>query len=120
MDKYKLTKSEARFADLIWANAPLSSMNLVKIAERELRWKKSTTYTVLKTLCEKGLFQNEQAMVTAILTREEFYAEQSRRYVEDTYEGSLPQFLVSFIGGQKLSAKQADELKRLIDEHRED
>jgi predicted transcriptional regulator len=120
MDKFKLTKSEARFADLIWANAPLSSTNLVKIAERELCWKKSTTYTVLKTLCEKGIFQNDKATVSAVLTREEFYAGQSRRYVEDTYAGSLPQFLVSFIGGSKLSAKQADELKRLIDEHRED
>jgi predicted transcriptional regulator len=120
MDKFKLTKSEARFADLIWSNAPLTSTKLVKIAEQEMRWKKSTTYTVLKTLCEKGIFQNESAMVSAVLTREEFYSRQSRHYVDDTFEGSLPRFLVSFIGGKSLSASQAEELKRLIDEHKEE
>ena len=120
MEKFKLTKSQAKFAELIWENTPISSSELVKIAECEMHWKKSTTYTVLKKLCEKGIFQNENATVSDILTREEFYSGHSRSYVEDTFGGSLPKFLLSFIGGKHLSENQAEELKRLIDEHSED
>ena len=85
-----------------------------------MNWKKSTTYTVLKKLCDKGIFKNENALVTAVLKKEEFYAEQSRNYVDETFGGSLPKFLAAFVGGNKLNAKQAEELKRLIDEHKED
>lgn len=118
-DNFKFTKTEAKFADLIWANEPLESPELVKIAEREMRWKKSTMYTVLKKLCEKGIFKNENALVTALIKKDEFYANQSRYYVEETFGGSLPKFIAAFIGGKKLNAKQADELQRLIDEHKE-
>jgi len=119
MSDYKLTQSEAKFADLIWEHEPLGSGELVKLCEKELGWKKSTTYTVLKKLCEKGIFRNENAVVSSLVTKDEYYAKQSVRFVEDTFGGSLPKFLTAFIGGRKLSKHQAEELKRLIDEHEE-
>jgi len=116
MREYKLTESEEKFAELIWQNEPIGSGDLVKLCEKEMNWKKSTTYTVLKKLCEKGIFQNENAIVSSLITRAEYYAKQSIRFVEDTFGGSLPKFLTAFISGIKLSKQQAEELKRLIDE----
>lgn len=117
---YKLTESEEKFAELIWQNEPLSSGDLVKLCEKEMNWKKSTTYTVLKKLCEKSIFQNENAIVTSLITKDEYYSKQSVRFVEDTFGGSLPKFLTAFIGSKKISKQQAEELKKLIDEHKED
>ena len=117
MGDYRLADAEARFADLIWEREPLASPELVKISEREMNWKKSTTYTVLKKLCEKGIFRNENAVVSAVLTREEFYGRQSRKYVEDVFEGSLPRFLTAFCGGKKLSAREVEEMRKFIDEN---
>ena len=119
MEDYKLGEQETRFADLIWDNAPITSPDLVKLAAEVMQWKKSTTYTMLRRLCERGIFKNESAMVSVILTRDQFYGGQSRKYVEDTFGGSLPRFITSFIGGKGLSDKQADELVRLINEHKE-
>ena len=119
MEDFKLGEQETRFANLIWDNAPITSPDLVKLAAEVMRWKKSTTYTMLRRLCERGIFKNENAMVAVILTREQFYGGQSRKYVEDRFGGSLPRFITSFIGGKGLSDKQADELVRLIDERRE-
>lgn len=119
MKEYKLTESEGKFAELIWQNEPLSSGDLVKLCGKEMNWKKSTTYTVLKKLCQKGFFQNENAVVSSLVTKDEYYSRQSIRFVEDTFGGSLPKFLTAFISGRKLSKHQAEELKRLIDEHRE-
>ena len=116
---YKLTETEEKFAELIWQKEPIGSGQLVKISEKEMKWKKSTTYTVLKKLCEKGIFQNENAVVTSLISKDEYYAKQSIRFVEDTFGGSLPKFLTAFISGKKLSKHQAEELKRLIDEHKE-
>ncbi|MGE4485731.1 MAG: BlaI/MecI/CopY family transcriptional regulator [Oscillospiraceae bacterium] len=118
MNDYKLAQGEAKFADLVWQHEPIGSGKLVKLCENELNWKKSTTYTVLKILCEKGIFQNHNAVVTSVIKKDEFYARQSRRFVEDTFGGSLPKFLTAFIGGKKLSDRQAEELKKLIDENR--
>lgn len=120
MNDFKLAEIEAKFADLIWQNEPIISTKLVKIAERELQWKKSTTYTVLKKLCERGIFKNENAVVTSVFTKEEFYAKHSQNYVDDTFGGSLPKFLTAFISNRKLNAKQSEELKRLIDEHKDE
>jgi len=117
--EYKLSQSETRFAEIVWQHEPSGSGELVKLCEKELGWKKSTTYTVLKKLCEKGILQNENAVVTSLLKKDEFYAKQSRQLVEDAFDGSLPKFLTAFIGGQKLSDAQADELKRLIEAHKE-
>lgn len=119
MKAYKLTESEERFAELIWQNEPIGSGDLVKLCEKEMNWKKSTTYTVLKKICEKGIFQNENAVVSSLINKDEYYVKQSIRFVEDTFGGSLPKFLAAFIGGRKLNEHQAEELKRLIDEHKE-
>lgn len=115
MNDYKLADVEAKFADIIWANEPLSSSMLVKLCEKELNWKKSTTYTVLKKLTERGIFKNENSTVTSVLSKEEFYGRQSRMYVEETF-GSLPKFLTAFFNGKKLSPEEAEEIKRYIDE----
>ena len=112
-----LTAAEEKLAGLIWREATLTSPALVTLAEQEIDWKKSTTYTVLKKLCDKGIFKNENANVSVVLTHDELIAHQSQRYVEDTFGGSLPKFITSFIGGKKLTPEQAAELKRLIEEH---
>ncbi len=112
-----LTAAEEKLAGILWRAAPLTSPELVALADTELGWKKSTTYTVLKKLCDKGVFQNDNAVVTVTLTREELAARQSRRFVEDTFGGSLPRFITSFFGGKKLTPEQADELRQLIEEH---
>ncbi|MDF2540575.1 MAG: BlaI/MecI/CopY family transcriptional regulator [Herbinix sp.] len=119
MKFYKLAETEEKFAELIWNNEPIGSGDLVKLCEREMKWKKSTTYTVLKKLCEKDIFQNENAVVSSLITKDEYYTKQSIRFVEDTFGGSLPKFLTSFIGAKKISKHQAEELKKLIDEHKE-
>ena len=111
-----LTTAEKKLADLIWRDAPITSPDLVVLAERELEWKKSTTYTVLKKLCEKGVIKNENALVSVLLSYDELISHQSRYFIEDTFGGSLPKFIASFIGGRKLTQEQAAEIKRLIDE----
>ena len=116
---HKLTQSEQRFADIIWQHQPIGSGELVKICEKEMGWKKSTTYTVLKNLCQKGILRNDNAVVSSLVTKEEYYSDQSIRFVEDTFGGSLPKFLTAFINSKKLSKHQAEELKKLIDEHKE-
>ncbi len=118
MKEYKLAESEEKFAELIWQNEPIGSGDLVKLSQKEMNWKKSTTYTVLKKLCEKGIFQNKNAVVSSLISKDEYYAKQSIHFVEDTFGGSLPKFLTAFISGKKLSNHQAEELKRLIDEHK--
>lgn len=120
MKSYKLTTGEAKIADLIWEHEPIGSGDLVKLCEEELDWKKSTTYTMLKKLCDKGIFLNKNAIVSSRLKKNELYARQSRRFVEDTFGGSLPKFLTAFIGEEKLTEHQAEELKKLIDDYKEE
>lgn len=120
MKDYKLTESEEKFAQLIWQNEPIGSGDLVKLCENKMNWKKSTTYTVLKKLCEKGIFHNENAVVSSLISKDEYYSKQSVCFVEDTFGGSLLKFLTAFIRGKKLSKQQAEELKRLIDEYKSD
>ena len=114
-----LTDAEEKLATLIWRDAPLTSPELVAVAEREMDWKKSTTYTVLKKLCDKGVFKNENANVSVILSRDEQSSRQSRYYIEDAFGGSLPNFFSSFFSGRKLTPEQAAELKLMIEEHEE-
>ena len=118
MEEYKLGAVEARFADLIWQHEPLTSGELVKLCREELDWKKSTTYTVLKKHCERGLFQNQDGVVTSLMSKAEFAALQSERFVEETFDGSLPAFLAAFTRRKKLSDREVRELQRLIDENR--
>ncbi|MCH5254172.1 MAG: BlaI/MecI/CopY family transcriptional regulator [Lachnospiraceae bacterium] len=115
MKEYRLAEGEAKFAELIWQNEPIASPELVKLCEKEFEWKKSTTYTVLKKLCDRGIFQNENAQVTSLISKEEFYSYKSREFVEQTFGGSIPKFLTAFMGGKRLTAKQAEEIKELID-----
>ena len=118
MADMRLGPVESRFAELIWDGEPISSTELVHLAERELEWKKSTTYTVLKRLCEKGIFQNEGVVVTSRLSREEYAARQSEQFVEETFSGSLPAFLTAFTRRKKLTEEEIDQLQRLIERNR--
>lgn len=118
MNDYKLADVETKFAEIIWENAPIPSPELVKLCEEQLNWKKSTTYTVLKKLIDKGIFQNQNAVVSVLIPREEFYGRQSRKYVEEIF-GSLPCFLTAFFRGKKLSAEEAKALREYIDHFEE-
>ena len=102
MSDYRLGAIEARFADIIWENEPVTSSNIVKLAEIELGWKKSTTFTVLRRLCDKGIFINEKGTVTSLISKQDFYSMQSERFVDDTFGGSLPAFIAAFSKRKKL------------------
>lgn len=115
MEELRLGVVEARFADLIWSHEPLTSGELVKLCQQELNWKKSTTYTVLKRLCQRGIFQNQGGIVSSLMSRQEFYAAQSEQFVEDTFQGSLPAFIAAFTSRKTLSAKEIAEIRRMID-----
>lgn len=115
MEEMKLGLVESKFADIIWANAPLSSRELVKLCQEQLEWKKSTTYTVLKKLCERGIFQNCDGTVTVLISKADFHAMQSEKFVEDTFDGSLPAFLAAFTKRKALTAQEIEEIRRMID-----
>ena len=119
MKSVELGEVQAAFADIIWEHEPVGSGELVKICEQELGWKKPTTYTVLRKLCEKGLFKNENGIVSSVISRNEFNASKSEKFVEDTFDGSLPAFIAAFISRKKISAKEADEIQKMIDEYKE-
>ena len=114
----KLGAMEMRFAELIWQNEPINSGELVKLCETELNWKKSTTYTMLRRLCQRGIFQNEGSIVSAVMTREEFDARETTDFVEEKFNGSLPRFLAAFTARKKLSDAEIDALQKLIDDSR--
>lgn len=120
MGEVQLGAAEARFAEIVWQKEPVTSSELVKLGEKELNWKRTTVHTVLRRLCDKGLFRNDGGMVTSLLSREEFYGKQSRQFVEDTFDGSLPAFLAAFTRGRRLTAAEAEELRRMIDEVKEE
>lgn len=109
---------ETKFAELIWDNEPVSSGNLVKICEKELGWKKSTTYTMLRRLCQRNIFQNTGGTVTSLLSKQEFHGLQSEKFIEETFNGSLPQFLAAFTARKRLSDREIDELQKLIDQNK--
>lgn len=118
MTDIRLGPVESRFADLIWENEPLASGELVQICQEELNWKKSTTYTVLRRLIDRGIFQNEKGMVTSLISKSEFNAVQSEKFVEETFAGSLPQFLTAFTKRRKLSDQEIAEIQKIIEERR--
>ena len=115
MAEYKLGEVESVFADIIWTNEPLPSRRLAELAGQRLNWKRSTTYTILKRLCDRQLFQNSAGVVTSLVSREEFYARQSEQFVQDTFHGSLPAFLAAFSSRKKLSDREIEELQKVID-----
>ena len=120
MEPYKLGEMEARFADLIWEHAPIRSGELTKLCEEKFNWKRTTTYTMLKRLCERGMFENERGMVQVRMTKEEFQAGQGSSFIEDYFDGSLPLFLTAFSRKNRLSREGVEKLQQLIDSYREE
>ena len=120
MNVIELAAVQERFADIVWANEPIASGDLVKVCEKELNWKKPTTYTVLRKLCEKGLLQNVDGVVSSLVGREEFYSAKSEQIIEDSYEGSLPAFIAAFTSHKKLSRKDVDEIQKMIDAYKKE
>ena len=120
MEDTKLGLVEGRFAEIVWRNAPLSTRALVEICERELNWKRTTTYTVLKKLCERGIFKTENSTVTVLIDRADFYAMQGERLIEESYGGSLPAFLAAFTSRKRLSGEEIAEIRRMIDAYEEE
>ncbi|WP_028610620.1 BlaI/MecI/CopY family transcriptional regulator [Paenibacillus harenae] len=116
MESYKLFDAEYKFASLIWEHEPINSTALVKLCQERLGWKKSTTYTVLRKLCERGVLRNADAVVTAVIKKEDAQRYESQSVMERAFNGSLPQFITAFLGEKKLSKKEAEELKRIIEE----
>ena len=110
---------EAKFADIIWENEPNSSAELASRAWDELKWKKTTAYTVLKRLCDKGIFQNVKGTVTSLISKDELYAMRSEKFVDDTFDGSLPAFVAAFATRKKISKKDISELRKMIDDYEE-
>lgn len=115
MEEYKLGMVESRFADIIWTHEPLSSRQLVALCLQELEWKKSTTYTVLKKLCEKGFFQNRNGTITSLISKSEYCARQSEKFIEETFDGSLPAFLAAFTKRKNLTQHEIAQIRAMID-----
>jgi len=120
MKQYKLAEMEQRLADLIWANAPINARELTALCEGAFQWKRTTTYTMLKRLCDRKLFENQGGTVVALMSRDEFQAAQGEVFLNETFGGSLPQFVAAFTRRNKLNEREIDELQRLINEHKED
>ena len=119
MEQYKLGEMEQRFAELIWDHEPVSSRTLTELCAEAFDWKRTTTYTMLRRLCDRGLFQNQNGTVSALLSKSDFQAGQGEQFLNDTFAGSLPQFFAAFTRRNKLSEKEINEIQRLIDEHKE-
>lgn len=116
MAEYRLGEIEMRFAELIWNNEPIASGELAKLGLLELNWKRTTTYTVLKRLCDKGIFENNKGVVTSLVSKQMFQAKQSEEFVEEAFAGSLPDFVAAFVSQKKLSKDEIEKLKKIIDE----
>lgn len=116
---YIMTEAESLLADIIWESEPIASGELVKLAAEKLNWKKSTTYTVLRKICENGIFTNTDAVVTSVMSKEEYTRRKGERYLEENYNGSLPGFVAAFLKRQKLSKKEIEELALLIEEYKD-
>ena len=117
MTEYRLGEIEMKFAEIIWRHEPISSGELASISLKELNWKRTTTYTVLKRLCDKGIFKNEKGVVTSLVSKRLFQAKQSEEFVEGAFGGSLPNFVAAFVSQKKLSQEEIEELKRIIEEN---
>ena len=116
MERFKLFDAEYKFVSIVWDNEPVKSTELVRLCSEKLGWKKSTTYTVLKKLCQRGILQNKDATVTALIRREDVQRYESKAVLDRAFDGSLPKFLTAFLGERKLSEQEAEELRRIIEE----
>lgn len=119
MSELKAGSTEAKFADIIWQNEPISSSLLAAKSEEALGWKKTTSFTVLKRLCNKGIFQNVKGTVTSLISRKDYFSLQSEQFVKETFDGSLPAFVAAFASRKKLSSEDIAELRRIVDEYEE-
>jgi len=115
MTEIQLGVIETRYADMIWEREPVTSSKLVKLTAVEFNWKRTTAHNVLRRLCDKGLFKNDNGTVTSLISRQEFYALQSKRFVEDTFDGSLPAFIAAFTKNSTLTRGEAAEIRKMID-----
>lgn len=120
MARIDLGEVQEAFASIVWNREPIASGELVKVCEKELNWKKPTTYTVLRKLCEKGLLQNIDGVVTSVISRDSFYSAKSEQFVQDTFDGSLPAFFAAFISRKNLTAQEADEIQQMINTFRKE
>jgi len=111
----RLGNIESRFAEIVWERAPLSTSELIKLCEAEFDWKRTTTYTVLKRLSERGIFKNENGTVTVLITKDEFYSMQSEKLVNESFGGSLPAFVAAFTSRKSLSESEIEEIRKIID-----
>ena len=119
MEDIRLGLVESHFADIVWKNEPIHSRELIKICEKELNWKRTTTYTVLKKLCNRGILQIQDGTITSLISKAEFYAIQSEKFVEESFDGSLPNFIAAFTSMKKLSQEDIDAIKTMIDNYGE-
>ena len=117
MEYARLCDSDYRFMCIVWENAPVNSGELVRLCQEELGWKKSTTYTVIKKLCEKGYIQNDDATVRVLIPKEQAQTNESTYFVERTFDGSLPSFVAAFLGGRTITEQEAKQLRKMIREH---
>lgn len=118
METPKIFDSELRFCEILWSHEPIKSSELVRLCAEELGWKKSTTYTVLRRLCDRGIFQNQGGVVTSLLSRADYDTAQSRQFVEDSFSGSLPAFITAFTRRKKLTDDEISQLQKLIEQNR--
>lgn len=117
MGELQMGAIESRFADIIWQNEPIATTELVKLAAENFNWKKTTTYTVLKRLCDKGIFQNNKGTVTSVMSRQDFYSAQSEKFVAETFAGSFPAFFAAFTARKTLTSDEIAELRQMIDSY---
>jgi len=120
MDKYKLGEMEKRFADMIWENAPVQTRDLINMCAEDFEWKRTTTYTMLKRLCDRGIFINSNGTVKVLIEKEDFLAEKGEEFLDESFEGSLPKFITAFTQRKKISNQEIEEIQKLIDEYREE
>ncbi|MEA5039866.1 MAG: BlaI/MecI/CopY family transcriptional regulator [Clostridiaceae bacterium] len=116
MEDFKLFDAEQRFCEIVWENEPVRSTELARLCEEHLGWRKSTTYTVLRKLCGRGILQNRDAVVTSLIRRDQVRQYESEALLDRAFDGSLPAFISAFLRGRRLSAKEADEIRKMIEE----
>ena len=117
MERVKMFDAEYRFMNIIWEHSPVSSTELVKLANEELGWKKSTTYTVIRRLCERGAVKNENAVVYALINQEQVMRAETEEHIDKVYEGSLKLFFTTFLQKEKLSKDEVEELKKIVEQY---
>jgi predicted transcriptional regulator len=119
MEIPKVFESEYRFCEILWENEPVSSSELVRLCSEKLEWKKSTTYTVIRRLAERGVLKNEDSIVTSLVSKEDIQSAESEEVVERTFSGSLPNFIAAFTRKKNLSKQEIDEIQNIIDQYKD-